>query len=245
MRQQPFGKLAPFITILLIYQLFLAILVAVFGYEGSFLLLNGLHLDWLDAPMFLLTHLGDALILTSLIAMFFIKRNPGLVLLLILAVIITGLTGQLMKNYLFDSWERPLTVIGENGEVYTMFGYRLFRNSFPSGHSITVAAAITTIAMTLRPGKSLAIILALVIALISYTRIYVGVHFAGDVLAGTIIGVAGAMFLSVWLYPGIHRWVSGLSPAGNRNLRNFLLIAAIVGLIGGIVMIGEFLMQMV
>jgi membrane-associated phospholipid phosphatase len=245
MKQQPFGKIAPFITVLLIYQLFLAFLVAVYGYEGSFLLLNGLHLDWLDAPMFLLTHLGDALILTSLLCLIFVRKNPGLVLLIILIVIITGSVGVLMKNFLFDSWERPLSVIGENGEVHTMFGYRLFRNSFPSGHSITVAAAITTIAMILQPKQSLMIMLALVIALISYTRIYAGVHFAGDVLAGTIIGVAGAMFLSVWLYPGIHRRVSGLSPAGIRNLRIFLLIAAIVGLIGGIVMIGEFLMQMI
>lgn len=243
MIQQPFGKIAPFITVLLIYQLFLAILVAVYGYQGSFLLLNGLHLDWLDAPMFLLTHLGDALILTSVVAMIFIRRNPGLVLLLILVVIITGLAGQLMKNFLFDSWDRPLQIIGENGEVHTVFGYMLFRNSFPSGHSITVAAAITTIAMVLQPKKSLMILLAFSAALISYTRVYVGAHFAGDVLAGTVIGVAAALFLTVWLYPGINRWITGLSLAGLRNLRIILLITAIAGLTGGIWVIGENLVR--
>jgi undecaprenyl-diphosphatase len=244
MKQQPFGKIVPFVTVLLIYQLFLTILVAVFGYKGSFLLLNGLHLDWLDVPMFLLTHLGDALILTSLLCLIFVRKNPGIVLLIILIVIITGSVGILMKNFLFDSWERPLSVIGENGEVHTMFGYRLFRNSFPSGHSITVAAAITTIAMIMRPEKSLMIMLALVIALISYTRIYVGVHFAGDVLAGTIIGTAGAMFLSAWLYPGINRWITRLSLSGIRNLCAVLLITAIAGLVGGIAMISEYLVQM-
>jgi len=243
MIQQPFGKIAPFITVLLIYQLFLAILVAVYGYQGSFLLLNGLHLDWLDAPMFLLTHLGDALILTSVVAMIFIRRNPGLVLLLILVVIITGLAGQLMKNFLFDSWDRPLQIIGENGEVHTVFGYMLFRNSFPSGHSITVAAAITTIAMIVQPKKSLMILLAFSAALISYTRVYVGAHFAGDVLAGTVIGVAASLFLTVWLYPGINRWITGLSLAGLRNLRIILLITAIAGLTGGIWVIGENLVR--
>lgn len=245
MKQQSFRKIALYITVLLIYQLFLAILIAVYGYEGSFLLLNSLHLDWLDAPMFLLTHLGDALILTSVLALFFIRRNPGLVLLLILVVVITGLAGQLMKNFLFDSWDRPLQMIGENGDVHTVFGYVLYRNSFPSGHSITVAAAITSIVMVRQPKKSLMILLALVVVIISYTRIYVGAHFAGDVLAGTVFGVAGTLFLTAWLYPGINRWINGHSPAGLRNLRIILLITAIAGFTGGIWVIGENLVLMI
>ncbi|NTW25811.1 MAG: phosphatase PAP2 family protein, partial [Lentimicrobium sp.] len=201
MNKHPYSNLIPFIVTLMVYQLFLAIMLVFYGYEGSFLLLNAEHREWLDTPMFLLTHLGDALILTSLLGLLFIRKQPALVILLIFVVIVTGLAGQLLKNTLFDSWDRPLGAIGEGGEVHTVFGYRLFQNSFPSGHSITVAAAITSLAMILKPGRFTMVLLALITAIISYTRIYVGAHFAGDVLAGTILGVAGALFLTVWLYP--------------------------------------------
>ncbi|MBK6963303.1 MAG: phosphatase PAP2 family protein [Bacteroidales bacterium] len=244
MNNQSGQKITPFIAILIGYQLVLAVLVAVYGYTGSFLLLNGLHRDWLDAPMFLLTHLGDALILTSLFGLIFFRKNPGLVVLLILVVIITGLAGQLMKNFLFDSWDRPLSLIGRGGEVHTVYGYLLYQNSFPSGHSITASAAITAVVLTLRPGKPLMILLALFTAIVSYTRIYVGVHFAGDVLAGTVLGAAGAIFLTAWLSPRIGQWVAGLSTAGFKRLQFILLVMAVSGLTGGIMMLAEYLQRM-
>jgi len=234
-----------FLGIMLIYQFLLAILVIVCGYEGSFLLLNGFHSEILDAPMFLLTHLGDALILTSLLGFVYIRRNPALVILIIMVVIITGLTGQLMKNFLFDSWDRPLSVFGDKGQVYTVYGYRLFRNSFPSGHSITVAAAITTLVMVLKPGKPVIVVLAILTALISYTRIYVGAHFAGDVLAGTLIGISGSIYLTIRLYPAVNRWIEQLSSKELAILKITLFTMALAGVSGGILMAGDHLEQMV
>ncbi len=244
MNNQPGYKIAPFVAILMGYQLLLAVLVALYGYTGSFLLLNGFHRDWLDAPMFLLTHLGDALVLTSLLGLIFFRKNPELVLLLIVVVILTGLVGQLMKNFLFDAWDRPLSLPGRGGEVHTVYGYLLYQNSFPSGHSITASAAITAVVMTVRPGKSLMIFLALFTALVSYTRIYVGAHFAGDVLAGTILGVAGAIFLTAWLSPRIGQWVAGRSAAGYKRLQTILFMMAVSGLAGGILMIAVYLRKM-
>jgi len=233
-----------FIVSILIYQLLLAILVTVFGYNGSFLLLNGIHTPLLDAPMFLLTHLGDALILTSLLGFLLIRKNPALIILIIVVVIVTGLTGQLMKNFLFGSWERPLSMIGDTPQIHTVYGYRLFRNSFPSGHSITVTAAITSLALVLRPGKGVLVLLAVLTALISYTRIYVGVHFAGDVLAGTIIGLAGSLYLTIRLYPAISRWVGQRPERGLIKLKGGLFALAVAGMTTGIVMIAGYLKQM-
>ncbi|KAF0195392.1 MAG: PA-phosphatase-like phosphoesterase [Bacteroidetes bacterium] len=234
-----------FLGIMLIYQFLLSVLVIVYGYEGSFLLLNGFHPNGFDAPMFLMTHLGDALILTSLLGFLFIRRDPALVILIIIVVIITGLTGQLMKNFLFDSWDRPLSVLGDKGKVYTVYGYRLFRNSFPSGHSITVAAAITTLVMVLKPGKPVIVVLAILTALISYTRIYVGAHFAGDVLAGTIIGIAGSAYLTTRFYPAVSRWVEQL-PGRRLSLIKITLFAmAVSGMAGGIIMAGDYLKLMI
>ena len=240
MKEFPNRKILPFIVLMLIYQFLLAVLVAVYGYEGSFMLLNGLHRDWLDVPMFLITHLGDALILTSLLGLILIRKRPELIIMLILIVIITGLFGQLLKNTLFDSWDRPLSVFGSGGGVHTVYNYLLYQNSFPSGHSITVAAAFTTLAMVLKPNRWIMVLFALVTALVSYTRIYVGAHFAGDVLAGTILGVAGAMFLTVWLYPAISRWIENFNPIKLKRLKSGLFIMAVIGLTGGILMMSEY-----
>ncbi len=244
MKNNPDRGIRPFIVLVLIYQLFLAMLVIVYGYNGSFLLLNSIHTPVLDAPMFLLTHLGDALILTSLLGFIFIRRNPALVILLIIVVIVTGLTGQLMKNFLFDSWDRPLSVIGDSGQVYTVYGYRLFRNSFPSGHSITVAAAMTSLVLVLRPGKPVLIFLAAMTALISYTRIYVGVHFAGDVLAGTLLGIAGSSCLTAGMYPAISNRVGRLPGKVQYVLKMILFVMSVAGITGGIIMIGDYLKLM-
>jgi len=98
--------------------------------------------------------------------------------------------------------------------------------------------------MTLKPGKPVLVFLALLTAVISYTRIYVGAHFAGDVLAGTILGVAGAIFLTAWLSPRIGQWVAGRSAAGYKRLQAILFILAVSGLSGGILMIAVYLRKM-
>ena len=62
-------------------------------------------------------------------------------------------------------------------------------SSFPSGHSATAAAGALTLSVLYPP---FAPALALAGALVVLSRIYLGVHFPFDVLAGSIIGTATA-----------------------------------------------------
>ncbi|MBW6489673.1 MAG: phosphatase PAP2 family protein [Lentimicrobium sp.] len=229
-----------FFSIIVIYWIFLGIMLFIYGYKDSFLIINGLNLPALDYPMFLLTHLGDALILTSVLALFLSQKNPALVLYIIIIALITGLTGQLLKNFVFEDCHRPLKVFEGMNVVHTVAGYKMYHNSFPSGHSIVAAVAITAAVSVLKLNSFQKVIAALSLIVISYTRTYIGVHFPGDVLAGTIIGVAGALLFLNLLYIPLQNWTIGLNVAKRKKLFYFLISLAIVSIITGIYLIFDF-----
>ncbi|MET7640163.1 phosphatase PAP2 family protein [Streptomyces sp. NPDC005438] len=69
--------------------------------------------------------------------------------------------------------------------------------SFPSGHSASAAAFVTGVALESRFWGA---VLAPVAASVAFSRVYTGVHYPGDVLAGAAIG-AGAAFTVRGLAP--------------------------------------------
>ncbi len=59
--------------------------------------------------------------------------------------------------------------------------------SFPSGHATSSFAAAVALSLTWPAGRAAWVLLA---ALISYSRVYLGVHSWFDVLGGVLIGIA-------------------------------------------------------
>jgi undecaprenyl-diphosphatase len=64
--------------------------------------------------------------------------------------------------------------------------------SFPSGHATVSFACATVLALAVPRLRWPLFVLA---ALIAWSRVYVGVHYPGDVLAGAVLGVAIAIAL--------------------------------------------------
>jgi len=75
--------------------------------------------------------------------------------------------------------------------------------SYPSGHSITSSAIYVTMAiLACRHFKSiqkrtvLLMLAGIMIALISFSRIYLGVHYPSDTMSGALMGIAWALFMA-------------------------------------------------
>ena len=69
-------------------------------------------------------------------------------------------------------------------------------SSFPSGHSAAAFAFATGVGHTL---PQAAVPLRVLAALVAYSRVHTGVHYPGDVVAGSLLGGALAQATTRWL----------------------------------------------
>ena len=110
-------------------------------------------------------------------------------------------SGVLLSNLLKVGFNRPRPIFDKAPEVFTA--------SFPSGHATMSAITYLTVgALLARTHSELAVriffmtLAGLLTVLVGVSRVYLGVHYPTDVLAGWCIGTAWAMgcwVLMTWL----------------------------------------------
>ncbi|MCK4428049.1 MAG: phosphatase PAP2 family protein [candidate division Zixibacteria bacterium] len=79
--------------------------------------------------------------------------------------------------------------------------------SFPSSHAMNIFTGATLLSFSYRKIK---VILFIIAILVSYSRIYVGVHYPFDVLAGVILGFFCA-FIIITLFKVVSKNFKGFS----------------------------------
>jgi undecaprenyl-diphosphatase len=142
------------------------------------------HSPWLDAAMWTLSAvgvLGGIWVCLAAIMAAWRPRLRGAAWQVLLAVVLS----QLLVDGWLKPWfarERPFVGMADARIV----GYRSTSKSFPSGHASSSFAAATVFAFAVRRSWPF-LLLATGIAL---SRIYNGVHFPLDVIAGALVGVA-------------------------------------------------------
>ena len=177
-----------------------------------FSLLNGWHTPWLDAVMRGASWLGyfPGVWFVSAAAALAWRPLRAAAWRMCLAVALTyALTSGVIKPVV--ARERPYTVVtgARTIEPAPSDSY-----SFPSGHASTaVAGAIA--ASRVVPSASWAFWgLA---TLMAYSRIYVGVHYPGDVVAGALFGAAVALFVLGGMHPAT--WIPRRPGAPDGGVR--------------------------
>lgn len=147
---------------------------------------------WVEESMRDFTALGGGgvliLLSASIVIYLIILRKYRVALLIALAVIGGALFSQLLKN----TFERPRPDLVPHGSI-------VYSTSFPSGHSMSAAATYLTLGALLarlqprRRLKLYVLFLAMLITvLVGVSRIYLGVHWPTDVLAGWTAGAVWA-----------------------------------------------------
>jgi len=165
----------------LLYVL-LAIVAGVWN-EPVFLAVNGAHNGLLDFVFGIASGLGDGLIvaLACTCVMLFRLHLGGAALA---AFAVSGLFVQLLKR-IFDM-PRPPAVL----ENVHLLGDMLTSHSFPSGHAASAGVMMLLAFLIWKTDKWQAWAVSGLFFLAAYGRIYGGVHFPLDVVAGLGIGMA-------------------------------------------------------
>lgn len=162
---------------------------AIFNLDASILLFiqNHIRQPWLNPIAIAITHLGDKglfwIALTFLLIYIRKTRRTGYTSLIAMTI------GLLVVNVILKNWiarVRPYELI----EGLQLIIKKQKDFSFPSGHACNSFAAGWAMFRGLKKRWGVA---ALVLAiLITLSRIYVGVHYPTDILAGAAIGIAAA-----------------------------------------------------
>lgn len=167
-----------------------------------FLFLNGLHADWLDPVMY---YISDKYVWIPFYALllYFCWKHYGkrVFLVMVMAALLITLSDQIsvfMKFY-FERF-RPTQEPDLEGMVHTVFGKRGGKFGFVSSHAANSFALATFMILILKDKFRYITTVMLTFAILnSYSRIYLGVHYPGDVIGGALLGIAiGWIVFILW-----------------------------------------------
>lgn len=155
---------------------------------------NGMQNPVFDAIMPPLSNAGGfvtllGLCILAIILLKYFKKDEYLEIakICLIALILSGIIAASLK--LFFHQPRPFTVLSNVRQLTVPSEL----NSFPSGHTSSTLAVVTVLVWKMRENKLLVCLLVAFALIISFSRIYVGVHYPHDVAAGAIIGIVSGV----------------------------------------------------
>ncbi len=160
--------------------------------QELFLLINGAHSPFLD---FIMYWFSDKWIWTpayAILLFLIVREFKGYTWMVLLGVVLLiVLTDQISVRLFKDVFMRfrPCHDPELEGMVRTLYGQCGGKYGFISSHAAnTFGLAVFTGLILRRPFKWLLPLMLFWALLVSYSRIYLGVHYPGDILGGALVG---------------------------------------------------------
>jgi undecaprenyl-diphosphatase len=171
-----------------------------------FIFLNGLHSPFWDEIMWAIS--GKQLWIFLYVGLIFqiiykykLKSVPILIMIILLIILSDQISSQVFKSTFHRL--RPCHNPYLTGTVHLVNNYCGGQYGFISSHAANTFAFATFIALLFR-NKYLTYFMLFWALLVSYSRIYLGVHYPADIFCGALLG-SGLAIAIFELYKTIHR----------------------------------------
>ncbi len=158
--------------------------------QSLFLFLNGVHCSFLDPFFFYgtnnITWIPLFLLLLYLVIMRYHWRSVWIIFFAALMILFSDQLSNIFKEWV--ARPRPTHEPGLTA-IHTVNGYLGGQNGFYSAHaSTTLAIAVFMIILLGKPFRYFPLLMIAWAFFMAYTRIYLGVHYPGDIITGWIAG---------------------------------------------------------
>lgn len=164
--------------------------------------LNGLNCPYADQLMWLISgKFSSALIIVVMLALLARKRNwRNILTLVVMIALVVLLADRISSGIIKPLVERlrPTHNPELQNIVHVVNDYRGGKFGFVSSHAANLFGIATLISLVVRNRGTWVAMMGWA-AIVSYSRIYLGVHYPGDILGGIVVGVSMA-FLIYWLW---------------------------------------------
>ncbi len=176
------------LALLLVFGLIMMSLLWSVGQRLDVLLFKALNgrsyrAKWVDWVMWLLTQFGSTAFITLLVIFFYLIGYRRFAVGLTLGAITLLLVVTIIKA--FADRARPFNLMLETRVV----GWKEAGLSFPSGHTTQTFFMATLFTSYFFLPWGAALVLYAIAATVGVTRVYLGVHYPRDVMAGATLGI--------------------------------------------------------
>lgn len=197
------------------------------------LAVNGLHGTFQDAFWWLMTAKWASLLLALALVWVLLHQNRRQALLVLVMLLLTFLLADQLSSGLIKHLVerlRPTQDPSLDNLVHVVNGYRGGKYGFVSSHAANSFAAAMFLSLLMRH-RLVTVSLFTWSLLQCYSRVYLGVHYPGDILGGIVVGL-----LVGWAMWCLMRWIQRRwrLPDGHytRNDATAMALAFVVTVVG-------------